>query len=217
MPNVTTNSLLPTPLWYNSVDYSLTVLGKTTGCIQASVPCCPDCYCHSNSKTVFQIQSLKFSSTRFGWCLQCVPLASYTEYPPRAHKDLLSYALLYPLISDNPYFILEVIFSFFEFCRGLGWGRSQIASSFHSRLVDSGRSQHGSSKPCSKRGWAPAYCLPSNRGSAVEDGLPEEANAIGDPRKTTETDTRSPLPKVYACLFPGQSSRQKIWATNQSN
>ena len=30
-------------------------------------------------------------------------------------------------------------------------------------------------------------------------GLPEEANAIGDRRKTTETGARSPLSTVYAC------------------
>ena len=39
-----------------------------------------------------------------------------------------------------------------------------------------------------------------NRGSANgREGLPEEANGIGDRRKTTETETRSSLSTVCAC------------------
>ena len=37
----------------------------------------------------------------------------------------------------------------------------------------------------------------------MAEGLPEEANAIGDSRKTTETETHSPQATVYACSFPG--------------
>ena len=33
----------------------------------------------------------------------------------------------------------------------------------------------------------------------MAEGLPEEDNAIGDRRKTTETETRSSLSTVYAC------------------
>ena len=38
----------------------------------------------------------------------------------------------------------------------------------------------------------------------MTEGLPEEANGIGDRRKTTETQTRSSLSTVYACTgcFP---------------
>jgi len=40
-------------------------------------------------------------------------------------------------------------------------------------------------------------------GAPVLEGTPEEANGIGDPRKTTETEARSPLATVYACTIPG--------------
>ena len=50
----------------------------------------------------------------------------------------------------------------------------------------------------------------------MAEGLPEEANAIGDRRKTTETDTRSPLSTVYACTdrFPPKLERPRL-STNQ--
>ena len=35
-------------------------------------------------------------------------------------------------------------------------------------------------------------------GAPVAEGLPEEANGIGDPRKTTETETRTSWEPVYA-------------------
>ena len=35
----------------------------------------------------------------------------------------------------------------------------------------------------------------------MAEGLPEEANGIGDSRKTTETESRSSLTTVYACSF----------------
>ena len=61
----------------------------------------------------------------------------------------------------------------------------------------------------------PINILESNtiEGAPVLEGIPEEANGIGDPRKTTETDSRSPLATAYACRrsIPG-----KIWtSTNQ--
>ena len=34
----------------------------------------------------------------------------------------------------------------------------------------------------------------------MAEGLPEEANGIGERRKTTETESRSSLSKVYACI-----------------
>ena len=37
----------------------------------------------------------------------------------------------------------------------------------------------------------------------MAEGLPEEANAIGNSRKTTETETRYTLATVYACTVPG--------------
>ena len=56
----------------------------------------------------------------------------------------------------------------------------------------------------------------------MAEGLPEEANGIGDARKrkqkqkTTETDTRSSLGTVYACTMSRQSIPGKIWMpTNQ--
>ena len=49
--------------------------------------------------------------------------------------------------------------------------------------------------------WNPfaVNCKGSNRGSANGRGLPEEANGIGDRRKTTETESRSSQSTVYAC------------------
>ena len=41
-------------------------------------------------------------------------------------------------------------------------------------------------------------------------GLPEEANAIGDSRKTTETETRSPRATVYACRVRGGRLPAKV-------
>jgi len=35
------------------------------------------------------------------------------------------------------------------------------------------------------------------------ESIPEEGNAIGDWRKTTETETHSSLATVYACAVPG--------------
>jgi len=50
----------------------------------------------------------------------------------------------------------------------------------------------------------------------VAEGLPEKINAIGDSRKTTETETRSSLATVYACTVSGWSIRGIIWTpTNQ--
>jgi len=40
-------------------------------------------------------------------------------------------------------------------------------------------------------------------GTPVAKGIPEEANAIGDSRKTTETEARSSLATVDACTVPG--------------
>ena len=34
----------------------------------------------------------------------------------------------------------------------------------------------------------------------MAEGLPEEANGIGERRKTTETESRSSLSTVYACI-----------------
>ena len=52
----------------------------------------------------------------------------------------------------------------------------------------------------------------SNRGNAMAESLTEEANAIGDRRKSTETEARSPLATAYACTghFP-----PKFEPTNQ--
>ena len=36
----------------------------------------------------------------------------------------------------------------------------------------------------------------------MAEGLPEEANGIGERRKTTETESRSSLSTVYACFPP---------------
>ena len=48
------------------------------------------------------------------------------------------------------------------------------------------------------------------------EGIPEEANGIGDPRKTTETEARSPLATVYTCTISRRSIPGKIWtSTNQ--
>ena len=56
--------------------------------------------------------------------------------------------------------------------------------------------------------WAPPYAYgtalgvnykDSNKRGVNAEGQKEEANAIGDPSKTTETGTRSPLLAVYAC------------------
>ena len=63
-------------------------------------------------------------------------------------------------------------------------------------------------------------------GVPVAEGLPEETNSIGDSKKkkkqtnknkkTTETEARSLLPTVYACLASRQSIPGKIWKpTNQ--
>ena len=50
----------------------------------------------------------------------------------------------------------------------------------------------------------------------VAEGLPEKTNAIGDSRKTTETETRSSLATVYACTVSWWSIRGIIWTpTNQ--
>jgi len=52
----------------------------------------------------------------------------------------------------------------------------------------------------------------------VAEGLPEEANGVGDSRKkkTTETEAHSTLPTVDACTFSGWSIPGKIWMpTNQ--
>ena len=35
----------------------------------------------------------------------------------------------------------------------------------------------------------------------MAEGLPEEANGIGDFKKKTETESRSSLARVYACSF----------------
>ena len=37
----------------------------------------------------------------------------------------------------------------------------------------------------------------------MAEGLPEEANAIGDSRKTTETEARSSSETVYTCTVSG--------------
>ena len=49
----------------------------------------------------------------------------------------------------------------------------------------------------------------------VAEGLPEEANGIGESRKTTETETHSPLTIVYACTvswrrFPAKFGCQPV-------
>ena len=52
----------------------------------------------------------------------------------------------------------------------------------------------------------------TKEGASVAEGLPEEANAIGDSRKTTETETHSSLATVYACTV----NPRQIWVqTNQ--
>ena len=48
-------------------------------------------------------------------------------------------------------------------------------------------------------------------GAPVLEGIPEEANGIGDPRKTTETDSRSPLATAYARTISRRSIPGKIW------
>ena len=57
------------------------------------------------------------------------------------------------------------------------------------------------------RGAQPT-CLPNStclESTATEGGLPEETNAIGDSRKTTETEARSSLATVDTCTVPGWS------------
>jgi len=51
-----------------------------------------------------------------------------------------------------------------------------------------------------------------NRGSAASgrEPIPEGTNAIGDSRKTTETETRSPLATVHACTVCRWSIPGKI-------
>ena len=50
----------------------------------------------------------------------------------------------------------------------------------------------------------------------MAEGPPEEANAIGAQAKTTETEARSILATVYACIFSRRSIPGKIWIpTNQ--
>ena len=50
----------------------------------------------------------------------------------------------------------------------------------------------------------------------MAEGLPEEANAIGDSRKTTETEARPSSESVYACTASGRMIPGKIWMpTNQ--
>jgi len=50
----------------------------------------------------------------------------------------------------------------------------------------------------------------------VAEGPPEEANGIGAQEKTTETDARSILATVHACIFSRRSIPGKIWIpTNQ--
>jgi len=39
-------------------------------------------------------------------------------------------------------------------------------------------------------------------GAPVAEGEPEEANGIGDPRKTTETETRTSWETVCTCTVP---------------
>jgi len=43
----------------------------------------------------------------------------------------------------------------------------------------------------------------TTEGAPAAGGLPEEANAIGDSRKTTETESRTSLVTVYTCTVPG--------------
>ena len=43
----------------------------------------------------------------------------------------------------------------------------------------------------------------TTEGAPAAWGLPEEANAIGDSRKTTETESRTSLVTVYTCTVPG--------------
>ena len=45
----------------------------------------------------------------------------------------------------------------------------------------------------------------------MAEGLPEEATAIGDSRKTTETEARSSSETVYTCTVSGGSIPGKIW------
>ena len=56
----------------------------------------------------------------------------------------------------------------------------------------------------------------SNRRSAIGRGLPEEANGIGDRRKTTETESRSSQSTVYACTrsYPPNLNSSRM-PTNQ--
>jgi len=50
----------------------------------------------------------------------------------------------------------------------------------------------------------------------MAEGLPEEANGIGDFKKKTETDSRSSLARVYACSFQDGRFPAKFWMlTNQ--
>ena len=50
----------------------------------------------------------------------------------------------------------------------------------------------------------------TTRGAPVSDGLPKEAKSIGDPRKTTETETRTSWETVDACKFPGSKFPAKF-------
>ena len=66
--------------------------------------------------------------------------------------------------------------------------------------------------------WEPATCLPrriclestTTEGAPLAEGQSED---IGDStkKKTTETESRSPLAIVYACTVPGWSIPGKIW------
>ena len=47
--------------------------------------------------------------------------------------------------------------------------------------------------------------------------LPEKANGIGDRRKTTETEARSPLTKVYACTGVSRQNLCYREGNSQSN
>ena len=45
--------------------------------------------------------------------------------------------------------------------------------------------------------------LTTTERASVAEGLPVEANGIGNSRKTTKTETRYTLATVYACTVPG--------------
>ena len=70
---------------------------------------------------------------------------------------------------------------------------------------------------------APGYVSTGQRlesttteGASVAEGKPEEANSIENSRKTTETETHSPLATAYACTGSRRSIPGKIWTpTNQ--